>query len=128
MLDDAEHAAGLQRGVHRLERLALPAEHHPVVQVAEGHDQVGRAGRRDLVRRRRRGQRRHDDLVVEIRPRRELGAEGVDGAAGVFARRGIEVRGVQLAASRSSGARISVYQPPPGHTSTTVMSGRRPKN
>ena len=75
MLDDAEHAAGLQRGVHRLERLALPAEHHPVVQVAERHDQVGRTGRRDLALRGRRGERGHDDLVVEIGARRRASRE-----------------------------------------------------
>ena len=45
MLLDPEHAAGLQHGVHLLERevgVGLVA-HRPVVDVAEGEDDVGAA-------------------------------------------------------------------------------------
>ena len=34
----------------------------------------------------------------------------------------------QMAVRERTGARISVYQPPPGSNSITVMSGFRPKN
>jgi hypothetical protein len=98
VLDDTQHAAGLQRGMHCFECFALPAEHHPVVQVAEGHDHVRGTGRRNLVAGWRRGERGHDDGAVEIGTRSELRPEVIDRLASVLARCRIEIGGIEASA------------------------------
>ncbi len=50
MLDNAEHAAGFQRGEGLLEDLGLVPAGHPIVHVAEGQNEVGLALRREPVR------------------------------------------------------------------------------
>src|SRR5688572_8620465 len=65
MVDDAEHAAGLERAMEGAQRSFGLAALHPVAQVAEGDDEIGAAGRRDLVA--VGVELRHHHLPVELR-------------------------------------------------------------
>jgi hypothetical protein len=79
MIDDAEHAAGLQRLVEGAQRAVGLAALDPVVQVAESEHEVGAAGRRDVVP--VGVELRDDDLAVQrsvrrLQPREQLAMVG----------------------------------------------------
>ena len=108
-IDDAEHAAGLQRSEHRPEcelgGVRRPVAFlEPVVHVAERHDEIGRAGRRDRQLVREEVERRGRDGTVQIRVCAHLRRERVHLALLVRERRFRAVlRDVELAALAQHG-------------------------
>jgi hypothetical protein len=49
MILQAQHAAGLRRLEERRQRFIGVTARHPIVEIAKGHDEIGRARGRDVV-------------------------------------------------------------------------------
>ncbi len=85
MLDDPEHAAGLERLVHRREGLRRHSTSHPVVEVAEGDDHVDRVGRHHIAPVGRKSNELHP--AVEVRTGRQFLPVAIQPVSQVAARR-----------------------------------------
>ncbi len=109
VLDDAENAARFQRAIERLEIRLRLAGARPVMHVAEGEDDIGRSGRRDV-----KAVAEHGDVDLAVEIFVGIGIlEFLNGLSGARARRGIALRGVIGAATGLQIGRQNLGVPAP---------------